>query len=258
MKNVTIDYFYHKVVYLIYITLYYIIFKFMKEGDYMREKYNSFEYWKNIIVENRTIRGHIFMNELPTEKSVYMHTLIYSRGNGLNNIWSYFPNIKAFIGYVQYSFLQEAFYIWINCKDESIAYIPLISVEEVIRDGEASKKITKAEADKMRKDINKVKRCWDLPSNKALIEMKKFIREFNRNWYGDSKEFLYMKLFDKPEDLGKFVLESKYMASSEEEFKSKTNEDLTTWIDLCRRSTKDKEAGEIFKKILQKSLTEAI
>ena len=224
----------------------------------MRQKYNSFEYWKNIIVENRTIRGHVFMNELPTEKSVYMHTLIYSRGNGLNNIWSYFPNIKAFIGYIQYSFLQEAFYIWINCKDESTAYIPLIPVEQVIRDGEASKKITKEEADKMRKDINIVKRCWDLPSNKALIEMKKFIREFNRNWYGDSKEFLYIKLFDKPEELGKFVLESNYMASSEEEFKSKTNEDLTTWMELCSRATKDKKSGESFKKILQKSLTEVI
>ena len=208
----------------------------MKEGDYMRQKYNSFEYWKNIIVENRTIRGHVFMNELPTEKSVYMHTLIYSRGNGLNNIWSYFPNIKAFIGYIQYSFLQEAFYIWINCKDDSVSYIPLKPVEEVIRDGEVSKKITKEEADKM----------------------KKIIREFNRDWYGDSKEFLYIKLFDKPEDLGKFVLESNYMASSEEEFKSKTHEDLTTWMDLCCRATKDKKAGEIFRKILQKSLTEVI
>lgn len=230
----------------------------MKEGDYMRQKYNSFEYWKNIIVENRTIRGHVFMNELPTEKSVYMHTLIYSRGNGLNNIWSYFPNIKAFIGYIQYSFLQEAFYIWINCKDDSVSYIPLKPVEEVIRDGEASKKITKEEADKMKKYINRVKKCWDLPSNKVVIEMKKIIREFNRDWYGDSKEFLYIKLFDKPEDLGKFVLESNYMASSEEEFKSKTHEDLTTWMDLCCRATKDKKAGEIFRKILQKSLTEVI
>ena len=110
----------------------------------------------------------------------------------------------------------------------------------------------------MKKYINRVKKCWDLPSNKAVIEMKKIIREFNRDWYGDSKEFLYIKLFDKPEDLGKFVLESNYMASSEEEFKSKTHEDLTTWMDLCCRATKDKKAGEIFRKILQKSLTEVI
>ena len=37
----------------------------------------------------------------------------------------------------------------------------------------------------MKKYINRVKKCWDLPSNKAVIEMKKIIREFNRDWYGD-------------------------------------------------------------------------
>ena len=82
----------------------------------MRQNYNSFEYWKNFIMENRTIRGHMFMKNLPTDKSIYMHTLIFSKYGGLNSIWSYFPNIKVFIGYIQYSFLQEAFYTWINCK----------------------------------------------------------------------------------------------------------------------------------------------
>ena len=80
----------------------------------MRQNYNSFEYWKNFIMENRTIRGHMFMKNLPTNKSVYMHTLIFSKYGGLNSIWAYFPNIKVFIGYIQYSFLQEAFYTWIN------------------------------------------------------------------------------------------------------------------------------------------------
>ena len=91
----------------------------------MRQNYNSFEYWKNFIMENRTIRGHMFMKNLPTDKSVYMHTLIFSKYGGLNSIWAYFPNIKVFIGYIQYSFLQEAFYTWINCKYGPISYVPI-------------------------------------------------------------------------------------------------------------------------------------
>ena len=34
----------------------------------MKNKYDSFKYWENLISENKTIRGHMFMDELPTEK----------------------------------------------------------------------------------------------------------------------------------------------------------------------------------------------
>ena len=59
-----------------------------------------------------------------------------------------------------------------------------------------------------------IKKCWDLPKNKLILELKKFVRDFNRTWYGDSNEFLYLKIFEKPEELGKFVIKSSYMSSS--------------------------------------------
>ena len=121
----------------------------MKKGDNMRQNYNSFDYWKELISENRTIRGHMLMNKLPTDKSLYIHTLIFCRENGLNNIWGYLPDVKALIGYIQYSFLPEAFYIWINSKNGSVSTIPIKSVEQVISDGERNNKITKEEAEKM-------------------------------------------------------------------------------------------------------------
>ena len=36
----------------------------------MKNKYDSFKYWESLISENKTIRGHMFMDELPTEKSL--------------------------------------------------------------------------------------------------------------------------------------------------------------------------------------------
>ena len=230
----------------------------MKKGDNMRQNYNSFDYWKELISENRTIRGHMLMNKLPTDKSLYIHTLIFSKGNGLNNVWSYFPNVNALIGYIQYSFLPEAFYIWINSKNGSVSTIPIKSVEQVISDGERNNKITKEEAEKMRNHVTMIKKCWDLPKNKLILELKKFVRDFNRTWYGDSSEILYLKIFEKPEDLGKFVLESSYMSSSEDELKEKTNEDTTTWLEMCKKATTNKKSGEQFRRILQKNLTEVI
>ena len=230
----------------------------MKKGDNVRQNYNSFDYWKELISENRTIRGHMLMNKMPTDKSLYIHTLIFCRENGLNNIWGYLPDVKALIGYIQYSFLPEAFYIWINSKNGSVSTIPIKSVEQVISDGERNNKITKEEAEKMRNHVIMIKKCWDLPKNKLILELKKFVRDFNRTWYGDSSEFLYLKIFEKPEELGKFVLESSYMSSSEDELKEKTNEDTTTWLEMCKKATTNKKSGEQFRRILQKNLTEVI
>lgn len=229
----------------------------MKKGDTVRQKYNSFDYWKNLISENRTIRGHMLMNKVPTDKSLYIHSLIFCKENGLNNIWSYFPSIQALIGYIQYSFLPEAFYTWINSRDGLVISVPIKPVEEIIRDGERRKKITKEEAEQMKKHLNMINRCWELPKNRLIPELKKFIRDFNRTWYGDSREFLYLKIFEKPEDLGKFVVESSYMSSREEDFK-KTDEDIHAWLEICKKATTNKIAGEAFRKILQKKLTEVI
>ena len=117
----------------------------------MRENYNSFDYWENVIRENKTIRGHMFMQKPPTEKCLYFHTLIFSKSNGINNIWGYFPNVRSLIGYLQYSFLQESFYKWIHGKDKLITKIPSISVERIIEEGQRTKKITKEIADNMKK-----------------------------------------------------------------------------------------------------------
>ena len=230
----------------------------MKKGDNVRQNYNSFDYWKELISENRTIRGHMLMHKLPTDKSLYIHTLIFCRENGLNNIWGYLPDDKALIGYIQYSFLPEAFYIWINSKNGSVQAIPIKSAEQVISDGEKDKKITKEEATKMRNHLNMIKKCWDLPKGKLILELKKFVRDFNRIWYGDSSEFLYLKIFEKPEELGKFVLESSYMSGSQEEIREKINEDTTNWLEICKKATTNKKIGEQFREILQKNLTEVI
>lgn len=224
----------------------------------MRQNYNSFDYWKNLIRENSTIRGHMLMNTPPTSKSIYFHSLIFCRETGLNNIWGYFPDEMAIVGYIQYSFLQEAFYIWINSRDGFVTRVPCMSVEEIIRDGERNNKITKEEADTMRKQLATIVKMWSLPKNRILAELKKFSRDFNRRWYGNNREFLYLKVFKSAEELGEFVLDSIYMVSSEEDFKKRTTESVDSWKVICKKATSDILIGERFREILLKNLTEII
>lgn len=220
----------------------------------MRENYNSFDYWENVIRENKTIRGHMFMQKPPTEKSLYFHTLIFSKGNGMNNIWGYFPNVKSLIGYLQYSFLQESFYKWIHGKDKLITRIPSISVEKVIEDGERAKEI----ADKMKKDYQFLSKLWDMPSRDAERELKKFLREFNKKWIGDNREFLYIKLFKSPKEVGDFVVSSATITNSEGELESKIGMKIDEWLNLCENTLKDKKCAEKFRQILLKRLSEVL
>ena len=224
----------------------------------MRENYNSFDYWENVIRENKTIRGHMFMQKPPTEKSLYFHTLIFSKGNGMNNIWGYFPNVKSLIGYLQYSFLQESFYKWIHGKDKLITRIPSISVEKVIEDGERAKKITKEIADKMKKDYQFLSKLWDMPSRDAERELKKFLREFNKKWIGDNREFLYIKLFKSPKEVGDLVVSSATITNSEGELESKIGMKIDEWLNLCENTLKDKKCAEKFRQILLKRLSEVL
>lgn len=224
----------------------------------MRYNYDSFDYWEELINENKTIRGHMFMDKLPSERSIYMHSLLFFKNNGLNNTWSYFPDEKSLLGYIQYSFLQEAFYKWIYGKERMVINVPNISVEKIIQDARANNKITEEEANNMKKHLDMIRSYWALSGKELLKELKRFAREFNRTWYGDNKEFLYLKIFEKPEELGDFVLSSSYMTLNEDDFEDKTGVTIEKWKEICLNASDNKRNGEQFRDILLKSLTEII
>lgn len=224
----------------------------------MRHSYNSFDFWQNMINANKTIRGHMFMNSLPTSRTIYIHSLIFCKDNGLSNTWGYLPDEMALVGYIQYSFLQEAFYQWIYSKDGVVSCVPAKSVEEIIKEAERKNKVTKKEANDMRRHVEIVKKCWNLPKNKIINELNKFARDFNRTWYGDHTEFLYFKIFKTPSELGEFVVNSSYMSNAIDEFQIRTHETVDQWKEICEKAITNKKCGEEFRDILLKNLTEVL
>ena len=198
------------------------------------------------------------MDNPPKEKSLYIHTLIFSKNNGIDNIYAYFPDAKVLLGYIQYSFLQEAFYKWIYGKDRIIINIPSIPVDKIIRDGLSKGKISKSEAQLMLSHYTKVSKMWDLPKDRVIPELIKFSREFNKTWYGDNKEFLYLKIFKNPGELGDFIVDSTMLTNDENTFICKTGVTVNEWNKICSEATKNEVSAEKFKEILQKNLSEVI
>lgn len=198
------------------------------------------------------------MDNLPKDKSVYIHTLIFSKNNGIDNIYAYFPDPKILLGYIQYSFLQEAFYKWIYGKKRMVTKIPGISVEKIVKGGLERGLITNDTAKVMLNHYKKVVKMWDLPKNRVLPELTKFCREFNRAWFGNNQEFIYMKVFKTPIELCDFVVESACITNDEKDFQEKIGMSVDEWRDLCRNLFKDSKYGQKFREILQKCLTEVI
>lgn len=198
------------------------------------------------------------MNELPTKKTLYIHTLIFSKNNGIDNIYAYFPDVKSLLGYIQYSFLQEAFYKWIYCKNDVAIDVPSKPADKIISEGFDDGLITKETYKIMMDSYKKIKDMWHLSKDRVLIELIKFAREFNKMWFGNNKEFLYMKIFKTPVELGEFVVESTMLTNSEKEFENKVGVNIDRWFYLCKNLNKDKSIKEEFRKILQRNLSEVI
>lgn len=224
----------------------------------MRDGYNSKDFWDRLNEKNKTIRGHMFLNELPKKGSIYLHTLSFSNKNGLNSIWTYFPSFSALLGYIQYSFLQENFYKWIYGREKKITKIPSLSAQEIVNKALKENKVSKAEAEMMKDDILAIIKIWKMPQAKGLKELKKFSRDFNRKWYGDSTEFLYLKIFETSEELGRFILDSCKLTSGYERIPNKEEYSEETWLELCKNAEIEIEAGEKFREILLKNLTEIL
>ena len=86
----------------------------------MISKYNSADYWSKIIEKNKTYKGKIFLEEPITEKTVYIHTIVFNKESGLENVWAPIPNLKMLLGYIQYCFLPVAYQKWFDGREGKI------------------------------------------------------------------------------------------------------------------------------------------
>ncbi|WP_367277911.1 hypothetical protein, partial [Clostridium sp.] len=179
---------------------------------------------------------------------------ILGKKNGIDNSWSYFPDIRSLIGYIQYSFLQEAFYKLIYGQEKVITKIPDFTIGEIANEGEKSKKISREASTNMINNYEFIKELKDVSHYKVEDKLKEFIYEFNKMWLGSDKGFIYMKIFDTPEELGEFVISSALITNTKEELENILGMTISEWRDICKFATKDLAKGKILKTVLLKNL----
>lgn len=224
----------------------------------MRSIYNSVEYWEERIIKNKTVKSKIFIDEEITEKTVYIHSVIFTRKSGIESSWIPIPNVRILLGFIQYCFLPEAFYKWSEGKDNIVTKIPSLSVESIVRLGISNGKINVDEAKEIKRQIASIKNMWKLPSKDLTKKLKDFSRDFNRTWIGDSTEFLYLNIFKNSEELAEFILNTNIQTDFQKNFEEKIKLSEQQWINLCKDVSKNKDLQVKFKEILSKHLSEII
>ena len=91
----------------------------------------------------------------------------------------------------------------------------------------------------MKDDYEFLNSLWGMSANKSEVELRKFVVDFNKKWIGDNKEFLYIKVFKTPEELGEFVISSTLLTSTEKELENRIGMTIDEWRDVCKFAISD-------------------
>ncbi|WP_300347125.1 hypothetical protein [Clostridium sp.] len=217
---------------------------------------NPEKFWSELIRKNETLKGRMFKDEPITENTKYLHYVIFNRHVGIQNVWVMVPNFNHLVQFIQYVFMPEAYYKWVEGKKKLITHIPSNDVEQII----SMININNTEEDKkkMKNDILALRKLNGLSSEQGMRKLRIFCSRFNNNWLGDSDEFLYLKVFNNAEELGKFIVETNLQTDCEKCYEKKIGMTTEEWFKICENAHKNKEYEEKFKNILFKYLEDIV
>jgi len=170
-------------------------------------KYDSYHFWENLIQKEAAMWENGFQNKPLTPDSIFVYTVIMDHGKDyLKSRWAYYPDAYALLGFLQYVFLPTAFFSWLDREVEGFN-IPLATGEQVLKVmGELEPDLNSEILRKMAIQLEKIKDLWGASPLKCLEGLQSFSREFNHFWQEAEGKLVYFKIFESPDEIGKYVL----------------------------------------------------
>ena len=104
----------------------------------------------------------------------------------------------------------------------------------------------------------RIRKMWELPKERVVLEIIRFAKEFNKVWYGNNSQFLYLRVFKTPKERCDFVINSTLITTEEENFKNKIGVNIEEWEEICENADSSEECGIKFRDIMKKNLSEII
>ncbi len=187
---------------------------------------DNFYFWENII---RNTDGLLFGGmdkEVIDKDSIIIYIGILDRKKGIvRSGWSCQSDIGTALGFLQHVFLPTSFYTWID-RESNGFFIPLspfniVKTEVLNNILNSDDKEANADALRMEKAYNYLDSIWKNEKEMKKVKLKKFCHEFNNLWDQDPERKLFIRIFEKPDEIFDFILEG-----SEDEFEEVIEEEI--------------------------------
>ena len=197
-------------------------------------KEENFCFWENKIRNSDEILfGSIDKKRITKDSIIIYIGILDKEKRFIRSGWSSHEDVNAALGFIQHVFLPTSFYTWIDRESKGF-YIPL-SPFAVLKE-EVLKHVNKSEDNKTNFDAIRMERAyhylnnmWIYDKRKKNLKLKKFCNDFNNMWEEGLKRKLFLRIFEKPEEIVHFILEN-----AEEEFEEVIEEEIEMTIDELR------------------------
>lgn len=174
-----------------------------------KSKYNSYYYWENLINKEEGIWENPFKDMLITQESKFSHYVAVNCYGESQDVWAYYPSVKALLGFLQYVYIPTAFNILLLDKNIEELAIPMCTAEELLEAAsEGTKTVNKEYIPIMEQELMELKRLWQLDDEECYRGLQKFQVEFNSNWNSRNDIFCYFDIFESPIEVGRYIIES--------------------------------------------------
>ena len=110
----------------------------------------------------------------------------------------------------------------------------------------------------MTEQYNFLNELWEKSDEEIIDGLVDFGKRFNKDWIGDNKRFLYIKVFKTATQVGEFIDSSVEMTNKQKEFENEIGLSLKELQDVYLNVGKDKKSSTIFKNILLNKLSETL
>ncbi|PAB57140.1 hypothetical protein [Anaeromicrobium sediminis] len=201
------------------------------QGAYGKDNYY---FWENKIRNTDSILfGSIGQKRLTKESVIIYIGILDKKKDLLRCGWSSHVDVSTALGFLQYVFLPTAFYTWIDRESDGF-YIPL-SPFHVLKE-EVLKNVKKEDCKDINNDAIRMERAYDYLNNIWKDDdeiknkkLKKFCKDFNIIWDEEPEKKLFIRVFEKCEEIADFILEQ-----VEEEFEEVIEEEIGMSIDQLK------------------------
>ncbi|AOT72024.1 hypothetical protein [Geosporobacter ferrireducens] len=174
---------------------------------------NNFYFWERKIRNaDDVLFGNLDKKRL-TRKSVIIYLGILDTPKGLlRSGWSSHGDVNTALGFLQHVFLPTVFYTWIDRESDGF-YIPLspfhILKDEVLKSME-KEEIKNIESDAIKMEIayQDLNSMWKYNETEKMLKLKAFCNGFNSAWDQEPEKKLFVKVFEKSEEIVAFILEN--------------------------------------------------